>query len=446
MNINEESQGFLLFFLLLSLILRFSFQLQIPFTLYNPSSQNKVLRSLSPETFNNFNYPIILLQLYIGSPISTYNLIYETNSPYSILIANSSGLSHAKNPYDLHNSTTKEITDRQSKLYINGNSYGDGVFVKDEIKTSLSLRGVSFTFMLAIEFYHPFINYNADGIASFSFQYTELTYSLIDTLYISRSIDKKIFAHKFINETHGTLYLGEDGISDEEMRKKEKYCNIDSESWSCTLESLYLDLSGINLESHIHQTAIFSTGDYRIELPYPSVEKLFLDYKKMMNDYDSNNKCYISNLKEHLTLLSCDSINFHSDLPHVTFKFLKNLTLTLPGCESFMYSNDNKRYEFVILGDTSGLSKGKIGLSLLKNYHMIFDKGQYHLGFIPLNIFYKASQKKYSGWLLSFFFIFLLALLIFLIWYLFRMTRRQSKKYNKITIEQIQEITSIFIG
>ena len=77
---------------------------------------------------------------------------------------------------------------------------------------------------------------------------------------------------------------------------------------------------------------------------------------------------------------------------------------------------------------------------------MIFDKGQYHLGFIPLNIFYKASQKKYSGWLLSFFFIFLLALLIFLIWYLFRMTRRQSKKYNKITIEQIQEITSIFIG
>ena len=99
-----------------------------------------------------------------------------------------------------------------------------------------------------------------------------------------------------------------------------------------------------------------------------------------------------TNLKEHLTLLSCDSINFHSDLPHVNFKFLKNLTLTLPGCESFMYSNDNKRYEFVILGDTSGLSKGKIGLSLLKNYHMIFDKGQYHLGFIPLNIFYKAQS------------------------------------------------------
>lgn len=397
------------------------------------------MRSLSPETFTNFNYPIILLQLYVGSPISTYNLIYETNSPYSILIANSSGLSHAKSPYDLHNSTTKEITDRQSKLYINGNSYGEGVFIKDEIKTSLSQRGVSFTFMLAIEFYHPFINYNADGIASFTFQYTELTYSLIDTLYISRSIDKKIFAHKFINETHGTLYVGEDGVSDEGIRKKETYCNIDSENWSCTLETLYIDLSGSSLESNIHQTVIFSTGEYTIELPYPSVENILLEYKKIMNDYDSNNKCYISNLKQHLTLLSCDSINFHYDLPCINFKFLKNLTLTLPGSESFMYSNDNKRYEFVIQGDSLGFSKGKIGLALLKNYHMIFDKSQYQIGFIPLNIFYKTTkpQKKYFVLLLCFFFIFLLGWVIFLIWYLFRKARRQSNKYNKILIEQI---------
>ena len=419
--LNEES--FFLLFLLISL----SIQLTIPFS----------LRHLSNED----SFPMIYIGIYIGSPLTEYKLLYDTSSQYTVLISSESTLSHPNRAYDSYASNTMEICDRQNKLFIRDDIYGMGLYTKDKVTNTLSSQRTTLTFVFATEYYHPLINYNCDGIAGLNFQYSQLTFSLIDSLYISRSINKKVFAHRFINETYGEVYLGEDGITDERQISKMKQCSVKDDNWSCYLRSVSFN----NEEVEMNKTTMFSTGSYFIEFPFKIIEGILGHYLELLNRIDYDNNCTIIHRHNYKDYIECEHIKNIEKLSTINFNFDSDVVITLDYNDMFIYSKENNKYQFVIQGNKLVSSEGKIGLIALKNYHTIFNKDKYSISFIPIKQFIQVTESPelFSGFIVGFLILITIVIIFCVVCSFIRKKRRTKYEFDTIPSEKLQEFSSL---
>ena len=412
---------------LIILLFSLSFQLELPFS----------IRQLTP----NETFPLIYIGLYIGSPLTEYKLLYDTSSQYTVLISSESTLSHPNRAYDSYASTTKEVVDKQNKLFIRDDIYGMGLYTKDKVTNTLSSQGTNITFVFATEYYHPLINYNCDGIAGLNYQYSQLTFSLIDSLYISRSINRKIFAHRYLNETYGIVYLGEDGISTDLNLSEMKECIVQDDNWSCHLQNVTYNNETIDM----NKTIMFSTGSYLIEFPYKTIEGILVHYNELLNQL--NNNCSIIHYNNYKDFIECYEINHIERLPTLHFNFDKNVVITIDYRDMFIHSKGNNNYQFVIQGNKLVNSDGKIGLIALKNYHMIFNKDKYSISFIPIKTFIEVfeSPDAFSFFIVGFLITLAITLSLCVLCSFMRKRRKSKYEFDTIPSEKLQEFTSIII-
>ena len=442
----------LLFVYVILMIYTNIYALQIPFTLTTHSNFNQ--RRLSVE--DGLPPIMILIKVYIGSPLKEYNLIFDTMTNYTMLLTNSSTLSKASNPYYIENSSTSKIQNgTENTLHIFENSYGVGCIVQDQITPKLLINPTLFKFILMNEYLHNSLYYNADGIAGFNYEYNQNIYSILDAFYTQRAITKKIFAFKFNTTDNGILYIGEDGMNGQNdilLRSCSSFQNV----WGCSLSKITVNQSvykDFNYELNYNAYIRFSTSTYPVEFPLIKIEDLLLKYKNALNTYNKQNNCLFKKISTLKEILVCDNIEWYPNqyLPGVSFVLNDNqLVLELQGKDLFTYSSKHG-YVCNIQGNLMSLDKGpKMGLVILKNYHTVFNKDQHLIQFTinPITYISETSltnnEGKYGGKII----IVMLIIIIFAFMFLALSCRRKHRRNikDKITFNHIHEINTIILN
>lgn len=205
---------------------------------------------------------------------------------------------------------------------------------------SLSINNIhhsinSFSFLLEFD---STIKYDIEGILGLSRHYPNkidadnrfnTKFSLIHSFYENKIIDKKIFMHKYINDSNGLLYLGEVPHDDRKYFKcKGKYdgeflYKLNCPMYSITLsENISPKLDMLNKEFDFFNV-VFNTGGMDIRLPLlKGTSDALLELLLSLN----NELCYIiegGKYDEYKKFMCSTDINI-TIYPDIYFNFDNN--------------------------------------------------------------------------------------------------------------------------
>lgn len=237
-------------------------------------------------------------------------------------------------------------------------------------------------------------HYQFDGVLGLAQKYLNTQdnnanrFSLIDVLYNSKLITRKIFSHKFTdNYRKGKLYLGESGLDYTETNFDDySQCNcIDRLYWNCKLD--YIALGNRTIFNHLqynnnNYSVIFDSILYGIELPSQLAGKIISDYITI-----SQSKCEAIN---HFSIKCRRHFNF-KQWPPIRF-IMKNVTIEISPESLFdldTYNDDDDDYIYMTNMNITHSTNSRLGLMALKQYQMIFDSDNNTVGFY---------QEETYGW------------------------------------------------
>ena len=141
---------------------------------------NFTLRNLDNQ---GSEYPLILVDIFLGSPFRKFTLIADTEWEYTTLLSSNFTLSKAGKYYKPSESTTSKKIGTETKLISSDHAVGVGYEIKDQFTVYLARKTFEMSFLSMESFFHPLLNKTADGILGLGNNYNELTYSFFDNLF-----------------------------------------------------------------------------------------------------------------------------------------------------------------------------------------------------------------------------------------------------------------------
>ena len=239
--------------------------------------------------------PIIYLD--IGFPFQNFELIYSTGKHSTWLYrykANDEKLNQKY--FDKKLSKTLFITNEHYE--INYFTFGTLCEKVSDFISIDNLTSIFTSFMLV--YYLAPNSLFADGEFGLARKYLGIysdpyitknvsNYSFIEGLYNENKIDKKIFAHKWVSEKEGILYIGEYPLLKKEIpyydfytcKSSDKFGEI-NQYWNCYINGIKIGNKYIDYSLN-EEIGIFSTGEKFIFIPEERID--IINYIKNYSDW-----------------------------------------------------------------------------------------------------------------------------------------------------------------
>ena len=292
----------------------------------------------------------------------------------------------------------------------------------------------TFNFLVA---YNTSIHYSFDGILGLGCHYPpkqdgfgfDERFSFLNCLQFNKLIERRVFAHQYLNRTYGKFYI--DDIPDTIRDYKKCQLSYSQEllyKWYCELNKVSFEKGK---EFTVKSSIAFDTGYIDIRAPPQEGENLLNEIISL-----SGNKCTIEETKindnDIYKRLICDYNIKISNIPNIHFT-VDDFDIILLNNDMFRLVQISNEYKFIckIVLD-SRYTYWNIGEPLIKNYDMIFNADDSFIGF-------KENVNLYGeSWLTVFILSIIFVALVIAGVYLFI---NRKKLFNKgIASDQIEKL------
>ena len=393
------------------------YQFPVNFNLYRRLSED--VRELYLDEYEEPNEKLSLpiININIGIPFQNFSLLYSTGKHLTWVYRDKSNYDKFNQKYfDIKLSKTLLLT-KEPIYEVNTYTFGSlGEIAQDYISINNN-TSVFMSFMII--FYLSPNSLYADGELGMTRKYLGIysdpyinknvsNYSLIDSLYESNKIRKKIFAHKWTSEKDGILYIGEYPLDNEELPYYNFHtCNSTNKRgeinqyWNCYIDGIkigdkYIDYSLINSNKPYNEIGMFSTSEKFIFIPEHQID--VINYIKNYSKWGEDN-CVLEGITAFKEL-HCKYNTFkYSYFPTVFFNF-SGYTIKL-NPEDIFYYNDNKKYYRLLIVLYTKKDYWIFGSLLTNKNNMIFDSDNGTVTFFKMKkILYLSSLTYYLLYIL----------------------------------------------
>lgn len=309
----------------------------------------------------------------LGYPSQCFNLLYDTMNLVTVIPDKS--ITQCQNTFDSSISKYFSFDSVNNSVLIHngtisGREANDRVYPNEQ-----SL----FKFILA-DLYDDLKTHSFDGIISLSKSYINFDrdYSIINYLYKCNKIKRKLFAHKYINDNEGTLFIGDLGNV---IVSQTETCQSGLEGfyksyWGCILKQIKIGTDRL-MKSNEDSVALFSVGQSQILSPF-EIGKEIINYYYALRKSD----CYkVNDYLSGALGMTCKELKETklSTLPVLTIE-LNGHSITLKQRDLFIRT-ESKWWVFSIKAVRNRVS-WEIGNVALRNEFMVFDMDKQEVSFL----------------------------------------------------------------
>jgi cathepsin D len=372
------------------------FEMELNEIKQNKISNNSLSKIIIKESLDLRVLPqeVLTIKICLGSPQQCFNVIYDTGS-YHLWLASydSIGCASCKS-FDYSKSKTFEKKYNKIILnYLTGTA--KGWEVTDYLKIDENYSKINWLLaeyvVFNVEGADGIIGFARDYEPSFDNSYVDEEFSFIESLYLSNTIDKRVFSQNYTNKdlTKAKLYIGE-YTNDFSSLDKFTYCNVIQSDpffsnmklknlWACRLSYLIIGNPSIDefyINSHeINTRAVFDSGSNYIMAPmetFPVVKEMFRKFVECGDD-----------------IYFAEGVKVFSCAEHFDTNLLQNFSFIFNGYAYTVPSNKLFK-EFVYYGKKvlifciifkSDLDFWLLGQYFLRNFHILFDNERNIIGF-----------------------------------------------------------------
>lgn len=333
------------------------------------------------STYNNtssIEEPSYASSLYLNfcfsDPPQCFNLLYDSIN--SMTTIPSKKVSKSNNTFD---ETKSKYLSLDSVTYLTIPNEGT---VSGRKATDRVYHHEPLTFNFFLPDSNVFNKNSVDGKISLLRLYSEddKNNSIINYFYNCHKIKQRMFAHKYINDNEGILFIGDLG---NEIVNQMRTCSfrnkdINQQFWGCTLRYIQIGDNKIITENNDTDIGVvFSVGKSEILAPFEIGKKIIEYYFSLLKM-----SCYKvdDRFKGQMTL-SCQ------DIPQELLSTLPILTIVLDGYSivlnkrDLFIKTDSKRLTFSIIAEYNR-KDWEIGNVALRNEFMIFDMDKQEVSFV----------------------------------------------------------------
>lgn len=364
---------------------------------------------LDPQKYSIFqdSYPLInsindemIINLCLGTPNQCFNVLVDSGSYYLwIRDIYSEETGDAENKFDYKNSTTFENTNKIHTI-----NYGTGMAEGYISKDVLTLGDKQIDRLNFILVNKEQSNAAIDGILGLGYYYdvlnedNPLEFSLIDQLYKKNQIKNKIFTQKYTEDKKGIMYIGD--IPDEIRNDMSNYgscpaikylnnnINYPNPKWECELKKVFYGNKNLyDKAEEINEPVLFDTGTNIIIVPLNFIMSLKKHY---FNKLIESKDCITDKENNRFYVFKCKPSDKILELPHINFVFGEWIIKMRP-VDLFYRGPDGYLHFFMTSADD--LNLWIFGETILKKYHMVYDKTNDLIGFYGTTDLYRYDEE-----------------------------------------------------
>ena len=349
------------------------------------------------------NFPLInispglyALQLSIGYPQHDFLLLVDTSSKYTwVRGTNCTFCAFTDNIYDeetsisvIHQDEISYTTMSDIKGSVSGNILYDDIKIGDFYATKIELLVAS----------EDEYQESADGVLSLKYpKDPNDVRNILNKLYLSGFIKKKILYFNFKDEMAGILKIGSipDYITNDKKNYSTCHINDNNNNWNCLITHILLDDNfNFYLANVIDANAIFSTGLEKIYVPKDNLDLFINNYFKSFPNYDEKS-CSVKVISGiHQIYCLRNFLNIKGPSIH----FIMNgyaYRISFDDLFEDVYTDSYNSYKlFKIEFYETEKNEWYFGTIFLKQYEVVFDAENKLMGFYGDN---KYDFTKYTN-------------------------------------------------
>lgn len=353
---------------------------------------------------NEIKQRLYTITLQLGSPGQRFKVLVDTGS-FLLWVPSTECMScmYNDNKFNVGLSISSEKTKERMELrYISGSI--SGIITHDKLALSDNLSLNNFKFLVCDRVNAPV---KVDGILGLARKYEryDSSFSMIESLYKSGAIKRKIFSQKL---SALKFYVGNLPKEIAEDQLNFTKCNIITNVyavrsfWACNLkqvlisdpeiESAYIENSNNNFSNKLikrrmlqltsqMKPAIFDTGSNVIIAPLNLFEKFKTHYFK--KEIQNKSCRAIEDYKSDKSFICNFNVNFEK-MPKLSFVFDNDYIYELNTKDLFVNksSSESENVFKIVFSEVPG-SGWLLGQPFLKQFHMVFDYDDDSIGFYP---------------------------------------------------------------
>ena len=351
-------------------------------------------------TLINISPGLYALPLSIGYPMHNFLLLVDTSSKYTwVRGTNCTFCAYTDNIYDeeasisvIHQDEIPYTTMTDVKGSVSGNILYDDIKIGDFYATKVELLVAS----------EDEYQESADGVLSLKYpKESNDVRNIVNKLYLSGFIQKKILYFNFKDEMVGNLMIGKipDYINTDNKIYSTCGINGNNNNWNCLVTHLLLDDNyNFYQATVIDSIAIFSTGLEKIYVPRNTIDLFINNYFKNFPDYEE--KSCIIKILSGIHQIYCLRSFLNVKGPSIHF-IMNGYAYRVPFDDLFedVYTDSYNSYKlFKIEFYETEKNEWFFGTVFLKQYEVVFDADNKVMGFYGDNKydFTKYTNEKYE--------------------------------------------------